>query len=64
MYKYLHICVNSVLCICEIDKQRRKKMIGVKVLNLLEPIGPIVGIVNLTLSVWAIETILKTVGLA
>jgi len=39
-------------------------MIGVKVLNLLEPIGPIVGIVNLTLSVWAIETILKTVGLA
>ena len=39
-------------------------MIGVKVLNLLEPIGPIVGIVNLTLSVWAIEVILKIVGLA
>ena len=39
-------------------------MIGVKVLNLLEPIGPIVGIVNMMLSVWAIEAILKVVGLA
>jgi len=39
-------------------------MIGVKVLNLLEPIGPIVGIVNMMLSVWAIEAILKIVGLA
>ena len=64
MYIYLHIPTNSVICICEIDKQRRKKMIGVKVLNLLEPIGPIVGIVNMMLSVWAIEAILKVVGLA
>ena len=39
-------------------------MIGVKVLNLLEPIGPIVGIVNLILATWAIEAILKVVGLA
>jgi hypothetical protein len=39
-------------------------MIGVKVLNLLEPIGPIVGMVNMMLVVWAVETILKVVGLA
>ena len=64
MYKYLHIPTNSVICICEIDKQRRKKMIGVKVLNLLEPIGPIVGIVNIMLFAWALEFVLKVVGLA
>ena len=64
MYKYLHIPTNSVICICEIDKQRRKKMIGIKILNILEPIGPIVGMVNMMLVGWAINLILKVVGLA
>tara|TARA_R100000541_G_scaffold6576_1_gene14164 strand:+ start:211 stop:405 length:195 start_codon:yes stop_codon:yes gene_type:complete len=64
MYIYLHILAYLLLCVCEIDKQRRKKMIGVKVLNLLEPIGPIVGMVNMMLVGWAINLILKVVGLA
>ena len=39
-------------------------MIGIKILNILEPIGPIVGMVNMMLVGWAINLILKVVGLA
>jgi len=39
-------------------------MIGIRILNIIEPIAPIVGIVNIMLFAWAIEAILKVVGLA
>ena len=64
MCKYLHIPTHLLLCVCEINKQRRKDMIGIRILNIIEPIAPIVGIVNIMLFAWAIEAILKIVGLA
>ena len=43
---------------------REKNMIGTRILNIIEPIAPIVGILNIVLFVFAIEAILKVVGLA
>ena len=39
-------------------------MIGVKILNFLEPLGPIVPLFNIWLIIYVVMGILKVVGLA